>query len=54
MIFSVILVGWSAKSPSVQGFGEQPTAKAQILNLIHSIRTVARSMYILHNFNVNG
>ncbi|KAF2905894.1 hypothetical protein ILUMI_00284 [Ignelater luminosus] len=36
-------IGWSSKSPSVQGFGEQPTAKAQILNLVHSIRTVARS-----------
>ncbi|KAK9687945.1 Yos1-like [Popillia japonica] len=42
-------IGWSAKSPSVQGFGEQPTAKAQILNLIHSIRTVARIPLILFN-----
>lgn len=29
----------------MQGFGESPSAKAQILNLIHSIRTVARSKY---------
>lgn len=42
MIFTVS-VGWSARSGNVQGFGENPSAKAQIFNLIHSIRTVARS-----------
>lgn len=44
----LVKIGWSAKSPS-QGFGEPPTAKAQILNLIHSIRTVARIPLILLN-----
>lgn len=42
-------VGWS-NSSSVHGFGESPSVKAQILNLIRSIRTVTRSMYPL---NVN-
>jgi hypothetical protein len=44
MIYVLLLaVGWSSKSPTIQGFGENPSAKSQILNLIHSIRTVARS-----------
>ncbi|KYQ52148.1 Immediate early response 3-interacting protein 1 [Trachymyrmex zeteki] len=34
-------VGW-ASWQNVQGFGEPPTAKSQILNLIKSIRTVMR------------
>ncbi|CAD1475407.1 unnamed protein product, partial [Heterotrigona itama] len=33
--------GW-ASWQNVQGFGEPPTVKSQILNLIRSIRTVAR------------
>lgn len=37
------LVGWGATS-AVQNFGE-PTTKAQLLNLIRSIRTVAKSKY---------
>lgn len=36
-----ITVGW-ASWQNVQGFGEPPTAKSQILNLIKSIRTVMR------------
>lgn len=35
------IVGWGASS-AVQNFGE-PTTKAQLLNLIRSIRTVAKS-----------
>ncbi|KAJ8919033.1 hypothetical protein NQ315_016939 [Exocentrus adspersus] len=42
-------VGWSARSANVQGFGEQPSAKAQVFNLIHSIRTVVRIPLIFLN-----
>ncbi|XP_045465849.1 immediate early response 3-interacting protein 1 [Harmonia axyridis] len=45
----LVKIGWSAKSPSVHGFGEQPGVKAQLLNLVHSIRTVARIPLILLN-----
>lgn len=38
-----ILVGWGGQQQNTE-FG-QPTAKAQILNLVRSIRTVAKSMY---------
>jgi len=38
----LILVGWGASSPN-QGFGEPPTVKSQLLNLVRSIRTVAKS-----------
>lgn len=41
--FIDFLVGWGATS-AVQNFGE-PTTKAQLLNLIRSIRTVAKSKY---------
>ncbi|XP_060823831.1 immediate early response 3-interacting protein 1 [Bombus pascuorum] len=41
-------VGW-ASWQNVQGFGEPPTAKSQILNLIRSIRTVARIPLIFLN-----
>ncbi|XP_011164789.1 immediate early response 3-interacting protein 1 [Solenopsis invicta] len=41
-------VGW-ASWQNVQGFGEPPTAKSQILNLIKSIRTVMRVPLILFN-----
>ncbi|EFA05304.2 immediate early response 3-interacting protein 1 [Tribolium castaneum] len=42
-------IGWSSKSPNVHGFGENPSAKSQILNLVHSIRTVARIPLIFLN-----
>ncbi|CAH1173710.1 unnamed protein product, partial [Phaedon cochleariae] len=42
-------VGWSAKSTNNQGFGENPSAKSQIFNLIHSIRTVTRIPLIFLN-----
>lgn len=44
-----ISVGW-ASWQSVQGFGEQPTIKSQLLNLLRSVRTVARGilLYIKH------
>ncbi|XP_071868231.1 immediate early response 3-interacting protein 1 [Bombus fervidus] len=41
-------VGW-ASWQNVQGFGEPPTAKSQMLNLIRSIRTVARIPLIFLN-----
>ncbi|XP_076643563.1 immediate early response 3-interacting protein 1 [Halictus rubicundus] len=41
-------VGW-ASWQNVQGFGESPTMKAQLLNLIRSIRTVARVPLIFLN-----
>lgn len=44
MKFLNFLVGW-ASWQNVQGFGERPTVKAQMLNLVRSIRTVARSKF---------
>ncbi|KYN05865.1 PREDICTED: immediate early response 3-interacting protein 1 [Cyphomyrmex costatus] len=41
-------VGW-ASWQNVQGFGEPPTPKSQILNLIRSIRTVMRVPLIFFN-----
>lgn len=37
----VFSVGWGAQQ-NIQGFGEAPTIKSQMLNLVRSIRTVAR------------
>jgi hypothetical protein len=34
-------VGWA--SDSARGFGEQPGIKGQLLNIVHSTRTVMRS-----------
>lgn len=34
-------IGWSSVN-QVQGFGEPPTMKTQMLNLVRSIRTVAK------------
>uniref|UniRef100_A0A6M2DK33 Immediate early response 3-interacting protein 1 n=1 Tax=Xenopsylla cheopis TaxID=163159 RepID=A0A6M2DK33_XENCH len=41
-------VGWGANS-AVQGFGEAPSVKYQIMNLIRSIRTVTRIPLIFVN-----
>ncbi|KAK3911783.1 Immediate early response 3-interacting protein 1 [Frankliniella fusca] len=41
-------MGWGANA-QVQGFGEQPTVTAKLLNLIRSIRTVVRVPLILFN-----
>ncbi|XP_026461995.1 immediate early response 3-interacting protein 1-like [Ctenocephalides felis] len=41
-------VGWGANS-AVQGFGEAPTVKFQVMNLIRSIRTVTRIPLIFVN-----
>ncbi|XP_066583242.1 immediate early response 3-interacting protein 1 [Prorops nasuta] len=41
-------VGW-ASWQNVQGFGEPPSAKSQMLNLLRSIRTVARVPLIFLN-----
>ncbi|EEB15995.1 conserved hypothetical protein [Pediculus humanus corporis] len=38
-------IGWGIDRQNMQGFGEEPSIKHQILNLIRSIRTVARCMY---------
>ncbi|CAB3385096.1 Hypothetical predicted protein [Cloeon dipterum] len=40
-------VGWGVNQ--VHGFGEQPTVKSQVLNLIRSIRTVMRIPLIFLN-----
>ncbi|XP_011207447.1 immediate early response 3-interacting protein 1 [Bactrocera dorsalis] len=40
--------GWGAQGSNMQEFG-QPTAKAQILNLVRSIRTVAKIPLIFLN-----
>jgi len=42
-------IGWGSSSSNVHGFGESPSAKSQIFNLLHSIRTVARVPLILLN-----
>uniref|UniRef100_A0A1B0GP98 Immediate early response 3-interacting protein 1 n=1 Tax=Phlebotomus papatasi TaxID=29031 RepID=A0A1B0GP98_PHLPP len=39
-------IGWGANA-NVQGFGEPPTVKTQILNLIRSIRTVVNISHSL-------
>ncbi|XP_014474386.1 PREDICTED: immediate early response 3-interacting protein 1 [Dinoponera quadriceps] len=41
-------VGW-ASWQNVQGFGESPTPKTQMLNLIKSIRTVMKVPLIFFN-----
>ncbi|XP_055707612.1 immediate early response 3-interacting protein 1 [Phlebotomus papatasi] len=41
-------IGWGANA-NVQGFGEPPTVKTQILNLIRSIRTVVKYPLIFLN-----
>ncbi|XP_046678204.1 immediate early response 3-interacting protein 1-like [Homalodisca vitripennis] len=41
-------MGWGANA-NVQGFGEQPTVKSQVLNLVRSIRTVMRIPLIFLN-----
>ncbi|KDR10325.1 Immediate early response 3-interacting protein 1 [Zootermopsis nevadensis] len=38
-------IGWSSNQ-NIQGFGEQPSVKSQVLNLVRSIRTVMRSKYV--------
>lgn len=50
--FYAFSVGWGANS-AMQSFGE-PTTKAQLLNLIRSIRTVAKSksLYCFHMFTI--
>ncbi|XP_033332018.1 immediate early response 3-interacting protein 1 [Megalopta genalis] len=44
-------VGWISWQ-NVQGFGERPTMKAQLTNLVRSIRTVARVPLIFLNIVV--
>lgn len=41
--FIVPLVGWGADQ--LTGFGEERGTKHQVINLIHSIRTVMRSKF---------
>ncbi|XP_059615581.1 immediate early response 3-interacting protein 1 [Phlebotomus argentipes] len=41
-------IGWGANA-NVQGFGEPPTVKTQVLNLIRSIRTVVKYPLIFLN-----
>ncbi|XP_043284694.1 immediate early response 3-interacting protein 1 isoform X1 [Venturia canescens] len=41
-------VGWGAQQ-NIQGFGEPPSVKSQVLNLVRSIRTVARFPLIFLN-----
>jgi len=43
-------IGWA--SDSARGFGEQPGVKAQVLNIIHSTRTVMRIPLIFINILV--
>ncbi|XP_008555846.1 immediate early response 3-interacting protein 1 [Microplitis mediator] len=44
-------IGWGAQQ-DIRGFGEPPTIKSQMLNLIRSIRTVARIPLIFLNILV--
>ncbi|XP_058837846.1 immediate early response 3-interacting protein 1 [Topomyia yanbarensis] len=41
--------GWGATNSQIHGFGESPTVKAQVLNLVRSIRTVAKIPLIFLN-----
>ncbi|XP_055608188.1 immediate early response 3-interacting protein 1 [Uranotaenia lowii] len=41
--------GWGASSAQIQGFGEAPTIKTQVLNLVRAIRTVAKVPLIIIN-----
>ncbi|XP_058459895.1 immediate early response 3-interacting protein 1 [Malaya genurostris] len=41
--------GWGAASAQVHGFGEPQSMKDQVLNLVRSIRTVAKVPLILFN-----
>lgn len=43
----LVKVGWA--SDNARGFGEQPGVKAQILNIVHSTRTVMRIPLIFIN-----
>ncbi|XP_076350258.1 immediate early response 3-interacting protein 1-like [Tachypleus tridentatus] len=42
-------VGWGRDDQTTRGFGEDPGVKSQLINLIHSIRTVMRIPLILVN-----
>jgi len=44
----LVKVGW-ASADNARGFGEQPGVKAQILNIVHSTRTVMRIPLIFIN-----
>ncbi|KAF7408119.1 hypothetical protein HZH68_002957 [Vespula germanica] len=44
----LVKIGW-ASWQNVQGFGEPPTVKSQMLNLIRSVRTVAKVPLIALN-----
>ncbi|KAK0171656.1 hypothetical protein PV328_005081 [Microctonus aethiopoides] len=44
----LVKIGWGAQQ-NIQGFGEAPTIKSQMLNLVRSIRTVARFPLIFLN-----
>ncbi|XP_051161118.1 immediate early response 3-interacting protein 1 [Leptopilina boulardi] len=44
----LVKIGWGARQ-NIQGFGEAPSIKSQMLNLVRSIRTVARFPLIFLN-----
>ncbi|XP_043284695.1 immediate early response 3-interacting protein 1 isoform X2 [Venturia canescens] len=44
----LVKIGWGAQQ-NIQGFGEPPSVKSQVLNLVRSIRTVARFPLIFLN-----
>ncbi|PNF23010.1 Immediate early response 3-interacting protein 1 [Cryptotermes secundus] len=41
----LVKMGWGANQ-NIQGFGEQPSVRSQVFNLVRSIRTVMRSKYL--------
>ncbi|XP_040434490.1 immediate early response 3-interacting protein 1-like [Falco naumanni] len=42
-------VGWGSDQQGIGGFGEEPGIKAQLMNLIQSVRTVMRVPLIAVN-----
>ncbi|KAF7991399.1 hypothetical protein HCN44_002961 [Aphidius gifuensis] len=44
----LVKIGWGAQQ-NIQGFGETPTVKSQLMHLVRSIRTVTRFPLIFLN-----
>ncbi|XP_023717985.1 immediate early response 3-interacting protein 1 [Cryptotermes secundus] len=47
----LVKMGWGANQ-NIQGFGEQPSVRSQVFNLVRSIRTVMRIPLIILNILV--
>uniref|UniRef100_A0A8C4UN60 Immediate early response 3-interacting protein 1 n=1 Tax=Falco tinnunculus TaxID=100819 RepID=A0A8C4UN60_FALTI len=45
-------VGWGSDQQGIGGFGEEPGIKAQLMNLIQSVRTVMRGTVTIFYLNI--